>query len=331
MHDHLIHQTQTKMDASVFAASWTSTLAKDLERQAQKVGFHGRLSQECLDELQGFFAGLLEAQHRVLRQRVTQRKSCHDWAKVLRRERDEAAREVYGQLVEVRGLVRNLLGKKAEAQLFGSGCKTPREPWELVRVAENVAMCLGHPGAEEERCRGLANEELWSAVVARMAEPMGRLREVLHEIDRLGNEERVAVNRLHESKDRLHQDQLRIFRVQEALFEMAGCEDLAEELRSAKRSRRRSQRAAPEPKNVAPNVSGTARETIPTPSDASGAVPDTAESVETPTHSEPRIAAAAETDVHPVRKVLQWLQTAPHRVRNVPETPETASPEVEAA
>lgn len=305
MHTKLIHRSRENLEASAEAARWTSDLAKGLEAQAREVGYDGRLSEDCLDELQTFLAGLLEAQHRHMAQWVDQRKALHDLAKVRRQRRDELIREVYGQLVEVRGLIRSLLGKTMERTLFGAGQKTPREPWELARVAETVRTFLAHPKARDGLCRGLANEALWAAVVAKMAAPLAELWAVLHELDAMENEEGVAVDRLHEAKDRLHRSQVRVFRVQESLLELAGCDDLAEDLRPSAPRRRRVKTAPETTAQVGPNDPEAVSQASQTGSDASRAVPGDPESPEAMASPKPPVKAQPEAEFHPVRKVLK--------------------------
>lgn len=345
MHEKLIHRSRKNLEASAEAARWTSDLAKGLEAQAREVGYDGRLSQDCLGELQTFLAGLLEAQHRDMAQRVDQRKGLHDLAKIHRERRDELTREVYGQLVELRGLIRGLLGKNMERELFGAGQKTPREPWELARVAHNVTVLLAHPKAQDDLCRGLANEALWAAAVEKMSAPLAELWRLLHELDAMERDERVAVDRLHEAKERLHRSQIQVFRVQESLLGLAGCEALAEDLRPSEPRRRRSRKdrteavatgqlvetVARKPEPVVENAPEGTPETLQTGSSPLKAVPDPPESVEAGASLGSSPGSASEPASHPVRKVLKWIQAVPHRVRRVPETPETTASEERAA
>lgn len=345
MHEKLMYQSRRNMEASVTAATWTSKLTESLERQARDVGYDGRLSQACLDELQTFLTGLLEARHRKMWSTLEDRKSVHDFAKLHRDRRDELTQEVYDQLVKLRVVIRGLLGKSQERKLFGAGQKTPREPRELARVAQNVITFLGHPEAQEGLCLGLANEDLWTAAVKKMAEPLGELWQVLHELAVMESDERAALRRFHEAKDELHQSQLRVFRIQESLLELAGCEGLAEDLRPAEPTRRRSKKdraeavatgqiveaAAQKPKEVVENAPESTLRTLQAGSSQSRAVLDAAESIEATASPGSSPQSPPDVESHPVRKVLKWIQAVPHRVRHVPETPETAGSEERAA
>lgn len=331
MHEALIHRSRKNLDASVAAVEWTSTLQRGFEEQARQAGYEGRLSQDCLDELQTFLTGLLEAQHDRCRREVRERTFRHDWSKIKRRERDELTQEVYGQLVDLRGLVRSLLGKNQEANLFGAGRKTPREPKELVRVASNVAGFLRNDRAEEQICRGLANAELWRAAVEKMSGPLEKLSTVLLELRREASHERAAVTRLHEAKDRLHRTQLHLFRLQESLLTLAGLDDLAEDLRPTVPAPRRRATEAPEAVHPTSNALGSLPEASEVALDAVEAVPDRDGRSETAAFPVSPVESPSEASIHPVRKVLDWFQTVPHRVRNATETSETEASEVRAA
>jgi len=109
----------------------------------------------------------------------------------IRHCRDQAAAELYDQVVAVRRLVRGALGADGETELLGVEGRTASDPLVLQRQAERILRRLREPGATELAASRFSSVELdLKGIPARLEEKIANLRNALSAVTR---EQREAV------------------------------------------------------------------------------------------------------------------------------------------
>jgi hypothetical protein len=103
----------------------------------------------------------------------------------IRRCRDEAATELYDQVVAVRGLVRAALGADGETQVLGLEGPTARDPLTLHRQGERMLRRLREPEATRLTASLLPSAGLdLGGVPVQLEIRLGNLRDAISDVDR---------------------------------------------------------------------------------------------------------------------------------------------------
>lgn len=176
--DHLIGYIQTHAERT----------AKILTVRAEKLGVPESVPDLWKAQLSQAW-WLREGYEALRRKEAAYLRRKHE-APELRKRRAELTRELYDQLVAVRGFLERVYGKPAATRLTGLEGRTPRDPWELARAGSTLVDRLRTQGGEvpEPRFPGVDFEpEVTAAgleVLAReLAEVLRSLREWDREMD----------------------------------------------------------------------------------------------------------------------------------------------------
>lgn len=173
--DHLIGYIQTHAERT----------AKILTVRAEKLGAPEALLD--LEKVQLSQAWWLRQGYEALRRKEAAYLRRKHEAPELRTRREELTRELYDQVVAVRGFLERVYGKPATTRLTGLEGRTPRDPWELARAGRTLVDRLRTEGGElpEPRFPGVEFEpQVTAAGVESLARELADVLRSLREWDR---------------------------------------------------------------------------------------------------------------------------------------------------
>lgn len=214
---------------------FTPQLLEGLETALAEDGWD--LPAECIVALEQALGRVLESRLERLGDTVDTRRQGVQEGRRIRRQRDEAAREVYRLVVRLRNIVRGMGGAEAEKAFFGPG-KTPREPKRVAEVAWELRNRLQSDGTRRALSASFGGHEVLDGWIDEVAEPLGRLFEWIDRVRLLEVDESAAVHEVRLSRESMQRAKKNALKVLEGLFGLAERDDLADRLRHREPERR---------------------------------------------------------------------------------------------
>lgn len=214
---------------------FTPQLLEGLETALAEDGWD--LPAECIEALEQALGRVLESRLERLGDTVDTRRQGVQEGRRLRRQRDEAAREVYRLVVRLRNIVRGMGGAEAEKAFFGPG-KTPREPKRVAEVAWELHNRLQSDGTRRALSESFGGHEVLDGWIDEVTEPLARLYESIDRVRLLEVDESAAVHEVRQSRESMQRAKKNALKVLEGLFGLAERDDLADRLRFREPERR---------------------------------------------------------------------------------------------
>lgn len=194
-----------------------------------------------LNQLQLLFARLLQRRLDAL----VAADECHltelDDDTDIRQCRDQAAAELYDQVVAVRDLMRAAVGPERETEILGLEGRTPQDPLALNRAAERILCRLQQPGATELTASRLPSVDLdLGEIPARLEAKIGDLRDALSAVGREEREADTTQQRKNEASAAYDEVARGVADTLRGWCHLADLPNLAERIRVTRPSRRRA-------------------------------------------------------------------------------------------
>lgn len=203
-------------------------LSEGLHQQLGRDGWD--VPRECLEPLHRSLLRVLEARNRRLADAVRERQDVANRGRQCRALRDEASREVYGLLVQMRQILHATIGPRGVRAHFGPG-KTPREPREVWRLASNLRAVVRDDTSRRHLCGTIGSEDVLLNWARELEEPLSRLGLHLRQVGEAEVAERRTVPAVRRAKAEMRETQKFAYRLLEGLFGLAGMAEVAQTLR----------------------------------------------------------------------------------------------------
>lgn len=191
-------------------------------------------SSEDLRQPLGLFVGNLRRELTTAREDLVAADQRHlaelDNDRELRSRRDEVVNDLRSDFGQLRDTFRGLFGPDDAAKLALEG-PTEREPATVLRVAQDVVLRLRDPAIalSQPRFQGFTVDT--EALVAQLEPKTAELSAIFDELNRQARAAEVTQRQKNLAMEAFDATFLRIARLLEAIFELAGLSDLAARVR----------------------------------------------------------------------------------------------------